>query len=142
MKKIVSTSKKLQNLQRDYRVIKAKPEPTYTDGTVLEDLDPRTYLFNRDCLTFNKEVFKFLQLYSETSAKFRASDIFKFKTLTVDPDSGWKPKNEEVKKNKKKDVKKKKSAKSGDDEKKTSKKILEEIAVRKFKDENERPNKS
>ena len=79
-------------------------------------------MFNRDCVIFNKEVFKFLQLYSETSSKFRSSSIFKFKTLTVDPESEWKPEKDKKGKTKKtrtgrKTNEEKKSKKSGDDKK-------------------------
>jgi hypothetical protein len=77
---------------------------------------PKTYLFNRNCLLFNKEVFKFLQLFSETSEKFRSS-IFTYKTLTVDPDSNWKPEK------KVQEIKKKVSKKKVQDSEEVGKKV-------------------
>jgi hypothetical protein len=77
-------------------------------------------MFNRDCLIFNKEVFKFLQLYSETTSKFRSSSIFKFKTLTVDPESEWKQPDKDTKERAKKAKKlgeEINSKKSGDEKK-------------------------
>ncbi len=57
---------------------------SYTHGTAGTDQDPKVYLFNRDCVNFDKDLFRYLQNYQSTSDRFKSS-IFKTKTIKQDP---------------------------------------------------------
>lgn len=61
VKKISNASKTLKNLLIEYRVIKVQPEASWASGNIDQSsIDPRVYIFNRDNVIFNREVFLYL----------------------------------------------------------------------------------
>ena len=110
MKKLAGNPTKLKTLLKVYRVIKAHPSQSMINSPLGQTLDPRVYIFNKlECVTFDHEVFRYLQMYRESSEKFR-STIPQSLRLKADPEKSYPEMSENVtkKKSKVKKVSKKK----------------------------------
>lgn len=119
MKRLASNPRKLKTLLKVYRVIKAHPSQSMTNSPLGQTLGPRVYIFNKlECVTFDLEVFRYLQMYRESSEKFR-STIPQSLRLKADPEKSY-PEMSEI------TTKKKSKVKKVSKKKPKSKKIVEE----------------